>query len=36
MEEMLAHLGGGDPTKKHIALYRTWSEGDWGMVVTGA
>ncbi|KAN0066040.1 hypothetical protein ACQY0O_000133 [Thecaphora frezii] len=35
MEELLSHFGGGPPTQAHLALYRAWARGGWGMIITG-
>ena len=35
MYEHMASLFGGLPNANHIALYSLWSEGGWGMVMTG-
>src|ERR1700761_2018537 len=35
MYEHLASLGGGPPNKAHLSLYSKWSEGGWGMIITG-
>lgn len=35
MYEHMASLFGGLPNASHLALYTLWSQGDWGMVVTG-
>ncbi|KAJ3714986.1 hypothetical protein C8R42DRAFT_681286 [Lentinula raphanica] len=35
MYEHLASIRGGPPNRYHYALYSTWSEHDWGMIVTG-
>lgn len=35
MEEMLGTLGGGDPSEGHLKLYDEWSQGGWGMILTG-
>lgn len=35
MEEMLGPLGGGDPQPEHFVIYDQWSQGGWGMILTG-
>jgi len=35
MYEHLASLFGGLPNAQHLALYKLWSQGGWGMVMTG-
>ncbi|KAI0251171.1 hypothetical protein BJV78DRAFT_1392551 [Lactifluus subvellereus] len=35
MYEHMASLFGGLPNANHLALYTLWSQGGWGMVVTG-
>jgi len=36
MEEMLATFQGGPPNDAHCRLYRTWADGGWGTIITGA
>ena len=35
MEECMARLGGGPPTPSHLALYKTWAKGGYGLIITG-
>lgn len=35
MYEHCAAFLGGPPTPLHSSLYSKWSEGDWGMIITG-
>ncbi|KAI0302385.1 hypothetical protein B0F90DRAFT_1925132 [Multifurca ochricompacta] len=35
MYEHMASLFGGPPNANHLALYSLWSQGGWGMIVTG-
>jgi 2,4-dienoyl-CoA reductase-like NADH-dependent reductase (Old Yellow Enzyme family) len=35
MYEHMASLFGGLPNPKHLALYSLWSQGGWGMIMTG-
>jgi 2,4-dienoyl-CoA reductase-like NADH-dependent reductase (Old Yellow Enzyme family) len=35
MYEHLAAFGGGEPRQAHHKLYKEWSKGDWGMIMTG-
>ena len=35
MYEHMAPLFGGLPNANHFALYSLWSQGDWGMIITG-
>jgi 2,4-dienoyl-CoA reductase-like NADH-dependent reductase (Old Yellow Enzyme family) len=35
MYEHMATLFGGLPNAHHLALYKLWSQGDWGMIMTG-
>jgi 2,4-dienoyl-CoA reductase-like NADH-dependent reductase (Old Yellow Enzyme family) len=35
MYEHMASLFGGLPNAQHLALYKLWSQGGWGMVMTG-
>ncbi|KAI9508534.1 FMN-linked oxidoreductase [Russula earlei] len=35
MYEHMASLFGGSPNSNHIALYKLWSQGGWGMIITG-
>ncbi|KAI0071038.1 FMN-linked oxidoreductase [Panus rudis PR-1116 ss-1] len=35
MYEHLANLFGGVPNARHLHLYSSWSEGGWGMIMTG-
>jgi 2,4-dienoyl-CoA reductase-like NADH-dependent reductase (Old Yellow Enzyme family) len=35
MYEHMASLFGGLPNAHHLALYQLWSQGGWGMIITG-
>src|SRR6266403_1093181 len=35
MYEHMATLSGGLPNTHHLALYNLWSQGGWGMIITG-
>ncbi|KZT53104.1 FMN-linked oxidoreductase [Calocera cornea HHB12733] len=35
MYEALTSFGGGPPNSLHFRLYETWSEGGWGVIITG-
>ena len=35
MYEHMASLFGGLPNARHLALYKLWSQGSWGMIMTG-
>jgi|SRR5712671_980156 len=35
MYEHMASLFGGLPNANHLALYNLWSQGGWGMIITG-
>ncbi|KAI0282805.1 hypothetical protein BGY98DRAFT_61127 [Russula aff. rugulosa BPL654] len=35
MYEHMATLFGGFPNARHLALYNLWSQGGWGMILTG-
>ena len=35
MYEHMAPLFGGLPNDDHLALYKLWSQGGWGMIITG-
>ena len=35
MYEHMATLFGGLPNAQHLALYNLWSQGGWGMIITG-
>ena len=35
MEELLAPAGGSPPTEEHVAAYKRWAAGRYGLVITG-
>lgn len=35
MEELQAPLGGGSPPERLLELYKAWTKGQWGMIITG-
>ena len=35
MEEMMGSFGGGLPNEKLLKIYKHWSNGGWGIIITG-